>query len=151
MLLACERRQSALTLRSSEDNSRAILAIGDVNRPLWHDHTVAIAAPSDGPPTSLDVGVGIAGANPNRIPLALPLSICICLPLSLSLFVSFLPLSRSTIRAFLPGRIIDRSPKIHQVAASRTYFAPPRRSFDQIDFRLGEMDEPRPAECTQSR
>lgn len=31
-------------------------------------HSVAIAAPSDGPPTSWDVAANDAGANPNRIP-----------------------------------------------------------------------------------
>lgn len=106
------------------------LAFGDVNRLLWHGYTVAIAAPSDGPPTSLGVGAGVAGANPNRTLLSL---------VSLSVGLSplrFFPFSDpcSTTRFFLPGvssskRIIDRPPKIRQVAVIS------RRRTDRAGFR----------------
>lgn len=97
------------------------LAIGDVNRLLWHGRTVAIAAPSDGPPTSLDAGV--AGANPNRVPTLLFIA-------SLSIRLFSPSRSRATLDSFSSGvsssgRIIDRSLEIHQVAASRTLI--PRR------------------------
>jgi len=103
------------------------LVFDDVNRLLWHGHTVAIAAPSDGPPTSLGVGAGIAGANPNRTPLSL-VSFSVRHSSSLRFFPFYDPCS--TTRSFLPGvssseRITDRPPEIRQVLFSRTYFAPP--------------------------
>lgn len=66
-----------------------------MNRLLWHGHIVAIAAPSDGPPTSLDVGAGagagVAGANPNRTPRSPPrLPLCLSPSLSLPPLLSFL-------------------------------------------------------------
>lgn len=77
------------------------LAFGDVNRLLWHSYTVAIAAPSDGPPTSLGVGAGVAGANPNRTLLSL---VSLRLSLSLSSLLSFL---RSVFyHSILPPRCI---------------------------------------------
>lgn len=88
------------------------LVFDDVNRLLWHGHAVAIAAPSDGPPTSLGVGAGVAGANPNRTLLSF-VSLPICLGLSPSLHLSSFSDPCSTTRSFLPGvssseRIIDR-------------------------------------------
>lgn len=48
-------------------------AVGDVSRPLrTPPYRIAIAAPRDGPPTSLGVGAGVAGANPNHIPCSPP-------------------------------------------------------------------------------
>jgi len=116
--------RSKVTVRS--------LVFDDVNRLLWHGHTVAIAAPSDGPPTSLGVGAGIAGANPNRTPLSL-VALTVCFRHSSSL--RFFPFydSCSTTRSFLPGvssseRITDRPSEIRQVPFSRTYFSPPIRA-----------------------
>jgi len=66
------------------------LVFDDVNRLLWHGHTVAIAAPSDGPPTSLGVGAGIAGANPNRTSALPRLPLCLFPSLLFSPLLSFL-------------------------------------------------------------
>lgn len=125
-------------------------------------HTVAIAAPSDGPPTSLGVGVGVAGANPNRIPCSsrYPPSrslllvngiffLSLSLSFSVPLFLFCHRVLRSRSRSFLPGvsssrRIIDarrryiKSPPVGLIFLA----AATRRSFDLPDSRWAEVDEP---------
>lgn len=106
------------------------LVFDDVNRLLWHGYTVAIAAPSDGPPTSLGVG---AGANPNRT-LLFSLSVCFCSSSSL-----LFPIRLSTTRSFLPGvssaeRIIDRPLEIPSSHRQSDLFLT-AASIDQLSMR----------------
>lgn len=151
---ARETRRTLVTRGRGRDRSRARMIVAivpghDVSRPLRR-HAVAIAAPSDGPPTSLDVGAGdwVAGANPNRTPCSPPL------PCHLSPFLSRRYLSRLSVAADPSSAVYLRPDELYRPLAADTssrrqlrLLAPPRTPpfvLDQPGLSMRpEVDEPR--------